>query len=92
MAVIGKHLGTEIDQCSGQLSVKNSANHWINVTRGQMTQIEVDIDGGGYWYWRCGSSDERARGDDNFRQRVRFLQVHHSTEGREIRWECFAQH
>ena len=82
-------LGYEIYQCSGLLSVRNRFNQWVTVPRGQWTVIDVAIDGNGYWYWRCGSSNERSRGAPNFRQRVKRLKVLHSTESRKITWWCY---
>ena len=82
-------LGYEIDRCSGLLTVRNRFGQWITVQRGQWTVIDVAIDGNGYWYWRCGSSNERLRGAPNFRQRVKRLKVWHETGGRKITWWCY---
>jgi hypothetical protein len=82
-------LGTEIDQCSGSLTVKNRAGKWVAIPRGHKTVVDVAITGNGYWYWRCGSTLEKSRGEPNYRQRVKRLKVTHSTQDREIRWECF---
>ena len=82
-------LGTEIDQCSGVLTVLNRARKWVRIPRGKKTVVDVAISGSGYWFWRCGTTGERSRGAPNYRQRVKRLKVTHSTENREIRWECF---
>lgn len=82
-------IGTEVDQCSGVLSVRDRFNQWIKVPRGAWTRIDVAIDGNGYWYWRCGNTLERSRGAANFRQRVKRLKVWHSTSSRKITWRCF---
>lgn len=82
-------LGSEIDQCSGVLTVCDRHNQWIKVPRGRWTAIDVAIDGNGYWYWRCGSTLEKSRGAASFRQRVKRLKVKHSTESRKITWHCF---
>jgi hypothetical protein len=82
-------LGYEIDQCSGVLTVRNRFGRWVTVPRGQWTTIDVAIDGNGYWYWRCGGSNERSRGAPNFRQRVKRLKVWHSTGSRKITWWCY---
>jgi hypothetical protein len=82
-------LGFEIDQCSGLLTVRNRFGQWVTVPRGQWTVIDVAIDGNGYWFWRCGSSNERSRGAPNFRPRVKRLKILHSTESRKITWWCY---
>jgi hypothetical protein len=82
-------LGSETDQCSGVLTVRNKHNQWITVPRGHWTTIDVAIDGSGYWYWRCGSTGERSRGASSFRQRVKRLKVFHSTNSRKITWWCY---
>lgn len=82
-------LGTEIDQCSGVLSVRNRHNQFVVIPRGNWTNVEVAINGDGYWFWRCGQSLERSRGGLNFRQRVKLLKVFHSTNNRKITWHCF---
>jgi hypothetical protein len=83
------YLGYEIDQCSGQLKVKDKSGNWITIPRGQTTAVNVAPDGNGYWYWECGSSLEWSRGDSNYRQRVNHLHVYHSTENRQITWWCY---
>jgi hypothetical protein len=82
-------LGYEIDRCSGVLTVRNRFSQWITVQRGRWTVIDVAIDGNGYWYWRCGGSNERSRGAPNFRPRVKRLKVWHATGGRKITWWCY---
>jgi hypothetical protein len=82
-------LGYEIDKCSGLLTVRNRFGQWVTVPRGQWTVIDVAIDGNGYWYWRCGGSNEKSRGAPNFRPRVKRLKVLHSTESRKITWWCY---
>ena len=82
-------LGVEIDQCSGSLTVKDRTGKFVRITRGKKTTVDVAITGDGYWFWKCGSSLERSRGEPNYRQRVKRLKVTHSRENREIRWECF---
>jgi hypothetical protein len=82
-------LGVETDQCSGSLSVKNRAGKWVPIPRGRETAVDVAITGNGHWYWRCGSALEKSRGEPNYRQRVKRLKVTHSTQDREIRWECY---
>jgi hypothetical protein len=82
-------LGLEVDQCSGQLSVRNKNNVWVTIPRGPLTTVDVAIDGQGYWYWRCGGSGERSRGEANYRQRIKRLKITHSTDGRKITWRCF---
>jgi hypothetical protein len=82
-------LGLEVDQCSGQLSVRNRNNVFVTIPRGPQVTVDVAIDGQGYWYWRCGSSGERSRGEPNYRQRVKRLKITHSTDGRKITWRCF---
>ena len=82
-------LGLEVDQCSGSLSVRNRSGQWIPVQRGRSTRIDVAIDGNGYWYWRCGSTGERSRGEPNYRPRVKRLYVYHSTNDRKITWRCY---
>ena len=82
-------LGVEIDQCSGVLSVLDRAGKWVRVARGKKTLIDVAITGAGYWSWRCGTTREKSRGEPNYRPRVKRLKVTHSTENREIRWECY---
>ena len=51
--------------------------------------VDVAIDGNGYWYWQCGSSKERSRGEPNYRQRVKRLKISHSADDRKILWECY---
>lgn len=82
-------LGVETDQCSGSLSVRNRAGQWVAIPRGKKTVVDVAVAGTGYWSWRCGSTAEKSRGVPNYRQRVKRLKVTHSTESREITWECF---
>ena len=82
-------LGVEIDQCSGSLTVRDRTGRWVAIRRGHETVVDVAITGNGYWAWRCGTSLERSRGEPNYRQRVKRLKVTHSTQNREIRWECF---
>jgi hypothetical protein len=82
-------LGLEVDQCSGQLSVRNRNNVFVTIPRGPQITVDVAIDGQGFWFWRCGSSGERSRGEPNYRQRIKRLKVTHSTDGRKITWRCF---
>lgn len=82
-------LGYEIDRCSGNLTVKNRYDEWIPVPRGQWVTIDVAIDGNGYWYWRCGGTNEWSRGEPNYRARVKRLKVFHETGGRKITWWCY---
>jgi hypothetical protein len=82
-------LGTETDQCSGSLSVKNKNGQFVAIPRGKTTVVDVAIDGDGYWRWRCGNTNERSRGVPNYRQRVKRLKVLHSKNSREITWRCF---
>jgi hypothetical protein len=82
-------LGLEVDQCSGQLLVRNRNNVFVAIPRGPLVTVDVAIDGQGYWYWRCGSSGERSRGEPNYRQRVKRLKITHSTDNRKITWRCF---
>jgi hypothetical protein len=82
-------LGTEIDQCSGSLSVKDKNNQQVNVPRGHWKTIDVAINGDGYWFWNCGNTGERSRGAENYRQRVKRLKVFHSKNNRQITWKCF---
>lgn len=79
------YLGAEFDKCSGSLSVKDRYGVYQPIVRGQLTTIDVAIDGGNYWYWKCGSSGERSRGSD----RVKRLKIWHSTEGRSITWYTY---
>jgi hypothetical protein len=82
-------LGYEIDRCSGELRVRDRRNRSIFVPRGRWTTIDVAIDGNGYWYWRCGTTREKSRGEPNYRQRVKRLKVWHSTYDRKITWWCY---
>jgi hypothetical protein len=83
------YLDENIDRCSGALRVKDKNNNWIRVPRGVWTTVDVAIDSGGYWYWRCDGSDERSRGDRNYRWRIKRLKIFHETDGRKIRWKSF---
>lgn len=83
------YLGYTVDQCSGVLKVRNRHDQWVTIPRGQRTKVDVAIDGDGWWRWRCGSTEERSRGSPNHRQRVKRLQVTHSTEGRRIVWALY---
>jgi hypothetical protein len=78
-------IGTEHDKCSGSLSVKNRFGEYVPIQRGVWTTVDVAIDGGDYWRWKCGSSGERSRGGS----RVKRLKIWHSTEGRSITWETY---
>src|SRR5262249_33941260 len=82
-------LGYEIDQCSGQLTVLSKSHGWITIPRGQWRWVNVYPDGDGYWYWRCGDSFEKSRGESDFRQRVNWLRVFHSPNNRQITWYCY---
>jgi hypothetical protein len=82
-------LGSEVDQCSGVLSVMNRQNQFVAIPRGQWTPVDVAINGSGHWFWRCGNTLEKSRGGLNFRQRVKHLKVFHSTSSRKITWHCF---
>jgi hypothetical protein len=82
-------LGTEYDKCSGSLQVWDRFNNLVPISRGKWTTVDVAIDGGGYWWWRCGNSDERSRGKPDYRQRVKRLSILHSTKNRDITWNCF---
>jgi hypothetical protein len=78
-------IGTEIDRCSGQLTVKDRFGNWVRINRGEWTTVDVAIDGGDYWHWRCGGSNERSRGGS----RVKRLKIWHSTNSRKITWKTF---
>jgi hypothetical protein len=82
-------LGVETDQCSGSLSVLDRTEKWIPIRRGRKRVVDVALTGDGHWFWRCGTTLEKSRGEPNYRQRVKRLKVTHSTSDREIRWECF---
>ena len=82
-------LGYELDRCSGLLRVRNRYNRLVRIPRGQWKWIPVAISGSGYWYWKCGNSWERSRGSANYRQRVKYLAVYHSPNGRKITWWCY---
>jgi hypothetical protein len=82
-------LGVEEDECSGQLPVFNRNFVLVTIPRGQIMTVDVAIDGNGYWYWQCGSSKQRSRGEPNYRQRVKRLKVSHSADDRKILWECY---
>jgi hypothetical protein len=62
---------------------------WGSVPRGFWTVVGVAIDGEGYWYWRCSGSDERSRGREHFRQRVKRLKALHALGSRDITWLCY---
>ena len=84
------YLGVEFDDCSGQLSVRDRNNVLVRIPRGYpITIVDVAIDGDGYWYWQCGSSRERSRGEPNYRSRVKRLQVFHSEDDRGILRHCY---
>lgn len=83
------YLGREGDACSGSLSVKNRWGQYVPITRGVRTPVDVAINGDGYWYWKCGNSEERSRGDADYRQRIKRVKVLHSTGSRSIDWKCF---
>ncbi|MCM3877446.1 MAG: hypothetical protein NEA02_13655 [Thermoanaerobaculia bacterium] len=82
-------LGSESDHCGGVLHLKNRNNQWIKIERGNVTNVDVAIDGNGYWYWRCGSSNEKSRGTPNYRNRVKRLRVLHSENSRDIVFDCY---
>src|SRR5262245_14453082 len=67
------YLGEEIDRCSGQLSVINKYGQPVDIQRGVWTPVDVAIDGGSYWHWKCGGSGERSRGSFENMQRVKRL-------------------
>jgi hypothetical protein len=82
-------LGIEHDACSGQLSVYDRYNVWVTIPRGQVTTVDVALTGEGYWLWSCGRSDERSRGDPDYRSRVKRLKILHSPDDRGIDWQCY---
>jgi hypothetical protein len=83
------YLGYEEDKCSKTLRVLHRNGTWVTITRGVRTTVPVAIDGGGYWYWKCGSSLEWSRGASNYRQRVKEIDVVHSTRDRDIDWYLY---
>ncbi|MEZ4963602.1 MAG: S8 family serine peptidase [Saprospiraceae bacterium] len=82
-------LGSEIDQCSSTLYVRDRDNRIVRIPRGQWKWVLVAIDSNGYWRWRCGTSWERSRGVSSFRNRVKLLHVYHSNTSRQITWWCY---
>jgi hypothetical protein len=83
------YLGSTLDNCGGQLSMKDRAGKWVRIPRGSKTSVDVAIDGGGYWRWRCGVTKERSRGGPNHRRRVKRLKVYRSEESWRIRFSCY---
>jgi hypothetical protein len=84
------YLGYEQDQCSGRLYVKNTSNTYVRIQRDDAPHyVDVHVDGDGYWYWKCGTTVERSRGESNWRNRVERLRVVHSTDSRQIGWWCY---
>jgi len=83
-------LGNESDACSGNLYVKNSDNVFVFIPRDdQYHRVDVHVDGNNWWYWRCGTTNERARGEPAWAFRVERLYVRHSTDSRDIAWACY---
>jgi hypothetical protein len=82
-------LGYEHDACSGQLSVVDRNGVLVPIPRGSFKTVDVAIDGDGYWYWQCGSSKERSRGEPNYRPRVKRLKMFHDPDSRDIQWNCY---
>jgi|OpeIllAssembly_1097287.scaffolds.fasta_scaffold649168_2 hypothetical protein len=83
------YLGYEEDACGGVLYVRNRYNQWIKIERGAHPNVDVAIDGDGYWHWKCGNTNEKSRGASSYRNRVKRLNVTHSTNGRRIIWGCY---
>lgn len=86
-ALSESYLGYDIDQCSGNLYVKNSSNVWVFIPRDDVSHpVDVHVDGNGYWYWKCGTTAEMSRAVAAYRYRVDRLKVTHSSDSRQIRW------
>ena len=80
-------LGYEQDQCSGNLYVLNSSGSYQFIPRDDAAHtVNVHVDGNAYWYWKCGTSGERSRGESAWWNRVEQLRVVHSTDSRQIGW------
>jgi len=80
------YLGNTLDRCSSQLSVQ-SVNGWMRVNRGDWVSYEPVISSHGYWYWRCGGSNERSRISRTVRPNL--ILMKHYTFGRLIQWEAY---
>ena len=91
-----EYLGDEEDGCAGhfhghrpQLAVKNSAQDWINIPLNEFTTVDVTVNYEGYWWWKCGNTEEKSRGRSPWRRRVNRLKVLHKEDSGEILWFCY---
>jgi len=82
-------LSQTADRCSGTLYVLNNAFQWQRITRGVWTTVYVNVDGQGFWHWRCGSTNERSR-SAILPYQVHMLNVFHSTQNANIGWRAYS--
>lgn len=61
--------------------------YFQEVSRTGVSDVEMNIDGDGYWYWICGNMIHRSRGRTEFRERVNHLKIR--LDGRSIKWACY---
>jgi hypothetical protein len=89
-AAANNYLGTEWDQCSGNLYVEKPGGGWQYIPKNDTNNwATVTLNGSGYWDWKCGTTGEVSRGSLPWRYRVDRLLVRHASDGREIRWRCY---
>lgn len=82
-------MGTEYDQCSSQIQVQDKNGVWIPVDRGKIARINPKINADGSWNWMCGKDKQEHRPGDCIRNNFTYLKIMHSTDSRQIKWQCY---